>query len=1138
MGGPNIFVGCGGSGLKTILRVHELLTEDPEWRKRMATDVYYVAVDTHTEDLNAFNREVEALNRGARGPYVTSIAIAKGITSLHEVVYPDFGRIAPSPSDARGIRHQRHWWRNPKGDPFIAFNVQGPVTDGAGQCPAIAYLLAWKRMGDVDRELRKVIDEIRRRRKAERPLEGARFTVTGSLAGGTGRGCWNLVAYKLRTFFEEAGQSDVMVEAYFYDASTFNDVMEAHPETKLAMHVNSLTGASELSCWMKNTQSELRDEPTYDYRLPRLESPWDETADVIAADLSLNPKSSRPVDIAHLVFRASTATHLATSSQFQSMVGTALYAKTTLAHLKGVQINLQNNRYRGLGVASFEVNATQIRKYFESRARTRLLDRLLESDASRVEDDAQDVLDDLQLLVRASDNSLDAFKSDAKGDLLQRSLYHLEQARKPRLDNLHKKLEADDPAQVKRFIEEALVPSRPEAEAALGKALSELVGSGGSGDIAQRVAARMQVALEERLKRHASPKDVLDFLAACEKRLQDVVDGLPSAHHMEAGAKKPLMEWVTASKKEYVVFGPHFNAEERQRLKDLTRAGIGFVHYTDLRNAIARTFDSLKAPFAQWRSSAAGMLKRVEHLRTELKHDLARDAHAGGGDVFHLLFADPTHPERSIPESFSESIFYKRELRPVLTRDEEREALDRALAASSGAAAQVVEVLHKAMFAEDARLSADRYERTRAFDEQLKAALAGTVRLPRNFMEQFRFRPVIERLRGAWLERLRAARGDEDHLHALQSQFTTFFGVEVESIGDDFDMPDPPEFLLAMAASLARTCKCYWQARKILVDRSTDRSKRDEVRNPSNVVTDSITLFLPDIGDAADDGGLREAMMKALPDLDGRFSVVTGKTASASNPYIVLAHATSSTDELEDILSLDYYRSDAQVKRWLELCESPTGDSWFTSRDGQKGIGYIDPIYVHEPRLANYRWRPWLTKEGPDLKTEHQALDALLYALYEPPEALASQLGKIGWTLPVATMGAKQRIAFTRQAYSIEEWQRSGTTTADPRPWKTGDILGIGLHRALAVLRGQGDKQARDSDAWRAWRPALYGEAEVFWTSVGTKLGFGAGSDRRKDLWRVHRDRFATLLTKAKRETEEYEALDQLLKRIEEHLRT
>ena len=42
----HIIVGCGGSGLRTLARLNELLVHDYHWRGRLDTEIYYVAVDT------------------------------------------------------------------------------------------------------------------------------------------------------------------------------------------------------------------------------------------------------------------------------------------------------------------------------------------------------------------------------------------------------------------------------------------------------------------------------------------------------------------------------------------------------------------------------------------------------------------------------------------------------------------------------------------------------------------------------------------------------------------------------------------------------------------------------------------------------------------------------------------------------------------------------------------------------------------------------------------------------------------------------------------------------------------------------------------------------------------------------------
>ena len=85
--GANIFIGCGGSGLKTLLRLNGFLARDREWRKRLAEDVYYILIDTDQGDLQDFQKEVQEQQCGsAAPPHIEEIVLSKGYAHLEKPV--------------------------------------------------------------------------------------------------------------------------------------------------------------------------------------------------------------------------------------------------------------------------------------------------------------------------------------------------------------------------------------------------------------------------------------------------------------------------------------------------------------------------------------------------------------------------------------------------------------------------------------------------------------------------------------------------------------------------------------------------------------------------------------------------------------------------------------------------------------------------------------------------------------------------------------------------------------------------------------------------------------------------------------------------------------------------------------------
>ena len=62
----HIIVACGGSGIKTIIRLNQLLSQDDYWRRRLDNDVYYVIVDTDVDEMKEFHDSVARDMTGRR----------------------------------------------------------------------------------------------------------------------------------------------------------------------------------------------------------------------------------------------------------------------------------------------------------------------------------------------------------------------------------------------------------------------------------------------------------------------------------------------------------------------------------------------------------------------------------------------------------------------------------------------------------------------------------------------------------------------------------------------------------------------------------------------------------------------------------------------------------------------------------------------------------------------------------------------------------------------------------------------------------------------------------------------------------------------------------------------------------------
>lgn len=366
-----LFVGCGGSGITTLLRVNELLASNPVTRDRLREDVSYMVVDTETKKVSEFINGITAQMDGRGLPTILPVQVTKGYHKLHEIVNPNFiGK------DAKSLELLKpHWWFTPdegerSGSPFRGVNLTQSLQEGASQCPAVSYLATWNYLSGLKSDISRLLETIGRiNSDEESPLSNLNVILVSSLAGGTGRGCWNLLAFKIQQCLKEMGAWSGSMTGVFFDASCFPDVKKPGNVRKLRM--NSLTGVSELSAWLQ-----LPNGPDYSYSLPVLSAPNpDHVNDVIKG--SDEPTDRTPVTTAIMVFGDNGKVSLKESRQYYEMAATALYSLVATGNSISATGNNQLERVRSFGAATFEVETVKLRRYLRTRVQLNYSHRLI-----------------------------------------------------------------------------------------------------------------------------------------------------------------------------------------------------------------------------------------------------------------------------------------------------------------------------------------------------------------------------------------------------------------------------------------------------------------------------------------------------------------------------------------------------------------------------------------------------------------------------------------------------------------------------------------------------------------------------------------------------------------------------------------
>ena len=382
MANPSLYIACGGTGCKTIQSMTELIAQDPDLRYAFNNRIFYVLIDTEEKELERTEQFVKNQIPNCKMDHVIKIRTSANALSLEKPVHEAFKGKTP-----KGLeRLKEHWWFNEKQDmPFVASGVS-PLDRGAGQCPPVSYFLAWSMMQEIERKLTALFDEIieslggdpnNKSGQMSNPFDGLNYHIISGVAGGTGRGCWELLAFKIRQVCEKKFGAAPKPKAVLFDASITSSV-NFNEATRIGTKVNALTAFSQLQCWEKMVRAALDTKKLPEglsYRLPSLRSPENEQADVLVVEGQTGQKP--PVDQTYLIFsRAGSVAVLDKAEDYYLMAGRALYAQLRFFEVGSANIN-STYFYNSLGAASYEVPASDVYDYYQSGALVEFLNSLV-----------------------------------------------------------------------------------------------------------------------------------------------------------------------------------------------------------------------------------------------------------------------------------------------------------------------------------------------------------------------------------------------------------------------------------------------------------------------------------------------------------------------------------------------------------------------------------------------------------------------------------------------------------------------------------------------------------------------------------------------------------------------------------------
>lgn len=240
-----VHVGLGGSGGRILGELLELAAAVGS-NEPPPQPFHVLLVDSDLGDLRKNEARVRAAlarTPGAPGR-IEAVALADSGVRFDDLVRR---RLVHGTAGSPAARQEaeRHWpFRD--GRPYSGPANLPDAALGSGQCPLVGHFLAWNRL----KPIRDAFERLERsvREDLGPPADPLRvdLILAGSLAGGTGRGCWSLIGLAARPIFPHCKPS-----AYFLDASPFvRTGIDA--DTTRRLRVNALTGFSEVTGWLRN----------------------------------------------------------------------------------------------------------------------------------------------------------------------------------------------------------------------------------------------------------------------------------------------------------------------------------------------------------------------------------------------------------------------------------------------------------------------------------------------------------------------------------------------------------------------------------------------------------------------------------------------------------------------------------------------------------------------------------------------------------------------------------------------------------------------------------------------------------------------------------------------------------------------
>lgn len=1045
MATPSIYIACGGSGLKTLESLTTLISQDQDLRYTFSKHIYYVLIDTEEKQLDKTEKLVRDLIPNLDKDNVRKIQITQGATSLEPLVKDAFRAAASDAADKekKGLENlKKHWWFNEKSDlPFMASGVS-PLSRGAGQCPPVSYFLMWRMMDEVARQMegvfKEIIENIGGRQGADGsrnlPLDSVNYNIISGLAGGTGRGCWELVAFKVREVCTKRFGAAPKPVAILFDASVTSSCSNEE-QFRIATRANAMTAFSQLAVWesiaedLRNTR---RIPHELEYRLPSMQSPANRQADVLA--LSFDPAEGAgagqkpPVDQVYLIFENSRMAVLANNNQYYDMAGRGLYAKLKFFEIGSKAIN-SSTFYNSFGAAAFEVPATELRQYFEGRSRIEFLQSLSEIDETLVNHALQDFFTTLRFDHGFSAASAKGFLPVGKENefsLWQKIAKELQDRKAEQWAGVEQNLRENSGDldfcldELKRF----LATSEQDVAGAVASVFGRL-------DSFSEFFEKQMNVLYYRGQEKAtavarSLGSIVEFCSRIDAILNDRSNGLLTTS-LPAKVGYPLDDpgkLFDAFKGREVggLIGRRFNDTEIQKLKDASMQFLLLAAYPHLREAYVKGAQTYLSGLSVVRANAPILLERARRICDKEMNAMSESLKVTDfAKVHNRVFTDPMHPGGEDHESDSRDRFVRRIMRPVLSEGEAIAICKDASNVLLDRKDEIDVLLYNNLFSAPQSIEAGKIE----LGEKIELQVRDSISLKPEFIaRRFSLEETVKSLRDAWTEYFRKLAGQSDKYQHAVAAFESVFGCKPKRDADEISLGSIEQLLQHMSASLAASTAAYWEL--------------------ENHGEHKVFLFFPHFDFDIKAEKLESEIKHALP--SGSVVEIVKGTKDNSNPFVLVAyHVEDCKAGPQGIRSMQYWNSQG-VYEQLKLCERPGSENAiFHPAPGMQGVTFSDPIYIANDAFVARRWRPWVSEEEKKAAAvgDVRVNQALLYLFLSPDGEYAQISSEAQWSMPLAEFKSAGVVRFLRGGL---EW--------DNKKCRTDNLSYIQAGKEISRSRG------------------------------------------------------------------------------------